>query len=306
MCLNTLDIFSVEFQNCKYELSMITLFDTGFTTEEKEELKSHIDGYLLMFDVKNKFSLEKVKTHMKLILQLHDPTSPILAEMNKNSWQNAYKKKRKATENNASSSSSSTNTVTTTSTNSSNVSTPTLNVTDTSNNPTTIVSPSSPGRETGSISSSIASSPTTTSSTTSSVSSSTSQTILPVVIIGNKCDIPDEEREVETKEGLQLGDKLGCPFIETSATFKKKGIDTAFIELIKRIDRTREEKRRILVRSSMGSLDDNAIDRRKSISSIFSFVSVSTSDNAAADEYQQAKRAKEMRELRKQQLAQKQ
>ncbi|KAG2393736.1 hypothetical protein C9374_007267 [Naegleria lovaniensis] len=383
-------IFTVEFQNCKYELSMITLYDTGFTTEEKEELKTHIDGYLLMYDVTNKFSTERVKNYMKLILQLLDPSSPLLAEMNKNSWQNVHKKKKESaaqkqqqhgsTRNQVSSPSSEPSSqmsnvhpsttvnseqqgVTTTlvgdetngvSSSSATTLSSTLQqpqqqqqsitspsspseqpplVVNTSTTTTSMVSvssktPSTPGNATSpsvtttnatSMSSSSNSNQNTTitsiSSNTTNISSSSiastptcttttaSSTILPVIIIGNKCDVSDEEREVDTKEGLKLSDYLGCPLVETSATFKKKGIENAFIELIKRIDKVREEKRKTLVRaaSMAGSsvADDSTIDRRKSISSIFSFVSVSTSDNVV-DDYQQTRR---MREMRKQQLA---
>lgn len=371
----------MEFQNCKYELSMITLYDTGFTTEEKEELKTHIDGYLLMYDVTNKFSTERVKNYMKLILQLLDPHSPLLAEMNKNSWQNVHKKKKESQKQGVTSNTrNSVNVINNGNSPSSTIS-PSLDSTNHSSttnsensmNPQTTmvgggdmneisngqshtsphcVCPSSPEQpyvnttsnhvsSRGSSSSKtpsttpVVTSPTTatnaslmngasnnntaistmnTSSTTSNSiitntpttttsSTTTSTTILPVIIIGNKCDVSDEEREVDTKEGLKLSDYLGCPLVETSAIFKKKGIENAFIELIKRIDKVRDEKRKSLARTaSMASssvADDSTIDRRKSISAIFSFVSVSTSDHVM-DDYQQTKR---MRELRKQQLA---
>ena len=37
------------------------------------------------------------------------------------------------------------------------------------------------------------------------------------VIIGNKNDLPDEEREVTTLEGEELAAELSIPFLETSA-----------------------------------------------------------------------------------------
>ena len=44
----------------------------------------------------------------------------------------------------------------------------------------------------------------------------TSISDIPVVIVGNKCDL-HHRREVETKQGSDLADKWNCPFFESSA-----------------------------------------------------------------------------------------
>ena len=40
---------------------------------------------------------------------------------------------------------------------------------------------------------------------------------VPLVLVGNKCDLPDDVREVPTNEGQDLARELGCPFFEASA-----------------------------------------------------------------------------------------
>ncbi|KAK7039442.1 P-loop containing nucleoside triphosphate hydrolase protein [Favolaschia claudopus] len=57
-------------------------------------------------------------------------------------------------------------------------------------------------------------------------------TKLCLLLAGNKCDMPDSQREVEQVEGIALARKFGCPFVETSA---KTGInvDAVFSELVR-------------------------------------------------------------------------
>jgi GTPase KRas protein len=38
-----------------------------------------------------------------------------------------------------------------------------------------------------------------------------------VCLVGNKCDLPHDERQVPPEEGQALADKMGCKFFETSA-----------------------------------------------------------------------------------------
>jgi len=62
------------------------------------------------------------------------------------------------------------------------------------------------------------------------------------MLIGNKCDLPPETREVPSTEGEQLAKtKLFCPFMETSA---KTGLNVvkAFEDLAKLIKDTKKTK----------------------------------------------------------------
>ena len=45
---------------------------------------------------------------------------------------------------------------------------------------------------------------------------------LPVILVGNKCDISDEERKVSIEEGQGKADEFKIPFFETSC---KDGIN---------------------------------------------------------------------------------
>lgn len=38
-----------------------------------------------------------------------------------------------------------------------------------------------------------------------------------LVLIGNKCEVAPEERNVSYEEGRELAEKCGCPFLEVSA-----------------------------------------------------------------------------------------
>lgn len=62
---------------------------------------------------------------------------------------------------------------------------------------------------------------------------------IPMILVGNMCD-KITEREVSREEGLQMGKKLGCEFIETSAK-TCVNIERSFYTVVRMIRRTRED-----------------------------------------------------------------
>lgn len=56
----------------------------------------------------------------------------------------------------------------------------------------------------------------------------------PVVVVGNKCDLPEAEREVTTEEGKELAQRYGCMFTEASARLNKN-ITELFMNLTKNL-----------------------------------------------------------------------
>ena len=58
----------------------------------------------------------------------------------------------------------------------------------------------------------------------------------PIVIAGNKCDLPDHERQVSTEEGQRLAKSWDCPFFETSAKAKINNVK-AFYQVVREIQR---------------------------------------------------------------------
>jgi GTPase SAR1 family protein len=55
-----------------YEITLETFFDTGLTSNEQKSVLQ-ADGFLILYDVTNKFSLERAKIYYKKILQMRDP-----------------------------------------------------------------------------------------------------------------------------------------------------------------------------------------------------------------------------------------
>ena len=43
---------------------------------------------------------------------------------------------------------------------------------------------------------------------------------VPIVLVGNKCDLDASERQISTEEGQELAKQMECPFLETSAKAK--------------------------------------------------------------------------------------
>ena len=63
---------------------------------------------------------------------------------------------------------------------------------------------------------------------------------VPMVIVGNKCDLEEEERQVTTFEGKYFADSLESLFFESSAKLRIN-IDEIFIALVREIKRIADE-----------------------------------------------------------------
>lgn len=63
---------------------------------------------------------------------------------------------------------------------------------------------------------------------------------VPMVLVGNKCDL-EHERQVKTSEGEELAAQWGCPFFETSAKTKVHHED-CFFEVVREVRRMEEPK----------------------------------------------------------------
>ncbi|KAG9391004.1 Small GTPase superfamily [Carpediemonas membranifera] len=61
---------------------------------------------------------------------------------------------------------------------------------------------------------------------------------VPMVIVGNKCDLPEDQHQVSEAEGKALADKLGIPFFPTSAK-ENKNIDESYAKLVREINAAR-------------------------------------------------------------------
>ncbi|KAJ1979922.1 RAS1 protein [Dimargaris verticillata] len=62
----------------------------------------------------------------------------------------------------------------------------------------------------------------------------------PIIIIGNKCDLPDPDRQVTELEGQALAKEFNCEFMETSAKMRVN-VDEAFYSLVREIRRYHKE-----------------------------------------------------------------
>lgn len=66
-------------------------------------------------------------------------------------------------------------------------------------------------------------------------------TSFPIVVVGNKKDIPDHQREVSEQEGQELGKQLACPALEMSVK-TKENIVLPFELLVRAMRIQRQEK----------------------------------------------------------------
>ncbi|KAM4701808.1 GTPase RhebL1 [Discoglossus pictus] len=60
--------------------------------------------------------------------------------------------------------------------------------------------------------------------------------LMPIVLVGNKNDLPSQSRQVMTEEGKKLADSWGAAFMEVSAKDPEKS-KQIFVKIIEEIDR---------------------------------------------------------------------
>jgi len=58
---------------------------------------------------------------------------------------------------------------------------------------------------------------------------------VPLIIVGNKCDL-ENERQVPTDKGKNLGNQFRCPFLEASAK-NRINVNEIFFELVRQINK---------------------------------------------------------------------
>ncbi|KAL7674092.1 hypothetical protein ACOME3_000372 [Neoechinorhynchus agilis] len=59
---------------------------------------------------------------------------------------------------------------------------------------------------------------------------------VPVVLVGNKCDLDTTERVISRERGESMAASWGCPFLETSAK-TNQNVQNVFIELVSEVER---------------------------------------------------------------------
>merc|ERR1711879_126402 len=63
---------------------------------------------------------------------------------------------------------------------------------------------------------------------------------IPIMLVGNKLDLADDDRQVTTEQGRGLAQKFGCGFIEASAK-TNTNVKEMFFELVRMINKWREK-----------------------------------------------------------------
>lgn len=73
--------------------------------------------------------------------------------------------------------------------------------------------------------------------------------LMPIVLVGNKNDLPSQSRQVKQEEGKKLADSWGAAFLEVSAKDpeKSKQIFTKIIEEIDRVERSFSDEKKCFV-----------------------------------------------------------
>jgi len=87
---------------------------------------------------------------------------------------------------------------------------------------------------------------------------------VPMVLFGNKCDLPSTMREVSTIEGQELAKSFGCPFFETSAKMRIN-IEAAFFQLVREVRRqlgvykSKDKKKASHKKQALKKMEDNCV-----------------------------------------------
>ncbi|KAM4796536.1 GTPase RhebL1 [Rhinophrynus dorsalis] len=73
--------------------------------------------------------------------------------------------------------------------------------------------------------------------------------LMPIVLVGNKTDLPSQSREVKPEDGKKLADSWGAAFMEVSAKDpeRSKQIFTKIIEEIDRVERSFSEEKKCYI-----------------------------------------------------------
>jgi GTPase KRas protein len=90
----------------------------------------------------------------------------------------------------------------------------------------------------------------------------------PIVLVGNKCDLPSEQHKVTAQEGKELAKKFGCHFFETSAK-TRMNIEECFEQLVKEMkgakapqptaDKPERPQKKNVLRASLGRVKAGCI-----------------------------------------------
>lgn len=59
---------------------------------------------------------------------------------------------------------------------------------------------------------------------------------VPIVIVGNKCDLRPEQRQVSTEDGRKLSEKIDCAWTEASARYNEN-VNKSFELLLGQIEK---------------------------------------------------------------------
>ena len=83
-----------------------------------------------------------------------------------------------------------------------------------------------------------------------------------LILVGNKCDLREELRQVSDDEGRALAEKFGIPFHLTSAK-TNTGVDDAFLDIATRVMEIPRSPRGSDVDSATSSMSELSLPQRR-------------------------------------------